>query len=387
MLFTYLIFTYGYLLGKQGVDLGLGPSGVKNYQNGKDSSVDFSLFWEAWNKLKEKSVADIDSKELMYGSISGLLSSLDDPYTTFMSPAENKRFKEDIQGEFSGIGVELTVKNNMPTVVAPISGSPAEKAGIKANDLIVEVDGVKTSEIGFNEIIDKIRGNAGTTVKLKVLSQNSEDAKEISIERQNIVVKSVEWSIRNNSDKKIMVVQIKQFGDDTEKLFEEMSKEAVNSKVDGVILDLRNNPGGYLETAIDLASYFIKDGVVVTEKGKDSKAKEYKAKGQAKLANIPTAVLINNGSASASEILAGALRDRLKSVLIGEKSFGKGSVQELIDLSDGSAVKITVAKWYTPNGNQINGEGISPDIAITDEESTEADEQITSAMDTLQNSD
>ena len=377
-LFCYLLFSYGYILGKQGVDIGIGPSGVSNYRD--QNNVDFSLFWEAWDKLKDKSMAASDPKEMLYGSISGLLSSTKDPYTTFLTPNDNKRFREDIQGEFSGIGVELTVKNGLPTVVAPISGYPAEEAGLKANDVILEVDGTKTSEIGFNDIIDKIRGEVGTKVKLKVISGDSEDPREISIERKNIVIKSVEWSYEKNSDNKtIVIVKVRQFGDDTENLFDEMANDVIRKSPDGMIIDLRNNPGGYLETAVSLASYFVEDGLVLSEKGKNDKTKEYKASGHTKLKNFSPAILINEGSASASEIFAGALRDRLDSKLIGKKSFGKGSVQELIDLSDGSAVKITVAKWYTPSGQQINGEGINPDVDVEEKEETSQDEQLDEA--------
>jgi len=317
---------------------------------------------------------------MINGAISGLLSSTNDPYTVFLSQKDNQRFKEDIQGEFNGIGVEITQKNNLPTIVAPLSDSPAEKAGLKAGDIILEVDGAKTTEIGFDETINKIRGKDGTTVKLKIARESSGDPLDFTVTRSKIVVKSVEWSKKNIKEKDISYIKIRQFGDDTSALFREASKDAATNKNKLMVIDLRNNPGGYLETAVDIASYFIPDGVVLTEKGKNDQKKDYVAVGHSTLKDFKVMILTNEGSASASEILAGALRDRKNSQLIGDKTFGKGSVQELIDLSDGSAVKITIAKWFTPKGQQINGEGLSPDIKISDDAKTDKDEQLDEAL-------
>lgn len=380
-LFVYLalivsIFLSGYTTSQRGINLPFGPKGVINSSVGKSLDVDFSIFWEAWNKLKKESVKDISSEKMIEGAIAGLLSSANDPFTVFFSKDENKRFRDDIKGEFSGIGVELIQKNGLPTVVAPLSESPAEKAGMKAGDVVIEVDGAKTNEIGFDETINRIRGTEGSTVKLMISREDEKDALLFEIKRSKISVKSVEWEVKNYQGKKISYIKIRQFGDDTESLFEDAAKDALDKNASGMIIDLRNNPGGYLETAVNIASYFIKDGVIVSEKGKDDVKKEYNAQGKAKLDNLKVAVLTNEGSASASEILAGALQDRKGSKIIGEKTFGKGSVQELYDLSDGSAVKITVASWYTPNGRQINGEGIKPDIEIKDNEASKTDEQL-----------
>lgn len=377
------IFVAGYSVGQRGINLGIGSKNVINTEKGKPDSVDFSLFWEAWNKLIDKSVVNPDPQKMTEGAISGVLSSLDDPYTVYLNKIENKQFKEDIQGEFFGIGIELVLKNNFPTVVAPLSDTPAEKAGIKPGDIISEVDGVSYEKMTFNELIDKIRGAEGSVVKLKIVRNGVDNPIELSITRQKITVKSVEWSTKTSAGKNFEYIKIRQFGDDTDSLFSQAAKDAIKNKPDGIIIDLRNNPGGYLDTSVDLASYFIEGGVVVSEKGRNNKSKDYDTTGSAKLKDYKVVVLINEGSASASEIMAGALRDRKESKLIGQKTFGKGSVQELIEMSDGSAVKITVAKWYTPAGTQINGEGLKPDIEVANDDNSKDDSQLNRALEYL----
>lgn len=376
----YLVFVLGYTFGQKGKSIGIGPKNVVNTEVGKPNDIDFSLYWEAWNKMMQKSALNPDPKKMIYGSISGLLSSTGDPYTVFFSPEENKQFRDDIQGQFDGIGVELVSKDNLPTVVAPLSGSPAEVAGLKAGDIILEVDGTKTADLGFNDVINKIRGQKGTEVKLSVARANKDQPIEIRVTRDTIVVKSVEWKFERKDGKKYANVKIRQFGDDTDKLFDDFVNEAVKEKPDGIIVDLRNNPGGYLESAVTLASYFLDGGTVVIEKDKNDVGREYKVVKKARLKGFKTAVLVNEGSASASEIFAGALQDRKAGKLIGEKTFGKGSVQELVDLSDGSAVKITVAKWLTPNGRAINKEGIEPDITVLMPDDLKGDVQLDRAV-------
>lgn len=373
VLFIVGVFLLGYLTGSNSLPLKIG---VKNTELGKPSDVDFSIFWEAWDKLKEKAVTVPDTNKMVEGSISGLLSSLGDPYTVYFSKKDNERFQEDIQGEFSGIGIEIIMKNNMPTVVTPLSGSPAETAGLKAGDIISEVDGTSTAEITFDETINKIRGPENTKVKLQILRANFEEPMNFEIDRKKITIKSVEWDLKNYKGKKIEYIKLKQFGDDTDTLFKDAADDVTKNNPDAVVLDLRNNPGGYLDTSVSLASYFIEEGIIVSEEGRNASKKDYKAKGGASLAKCNLVVLINNGSASASEILAGALRDRKSVKLIGEKTFGKGSVQELIELSDGSAVKITVAQWFTPNGTQINEKGLSPDIEIIKDDNSGQDNQL-----------
>lgn len=375
-----LSFIGGYSAREKGLYIGIGTKSVNNTESGKPSNVNFSKFWEAWNLLQSKSALSPDPTKMTEGSIAGMLASVNDPYTVYFSKEENQRFHEDIQGEFYGIGIEIVQKDNLPTVVAPLSDSPAEKAGIKAGDVIIEVDGQKTSDLGFDQTINKIRGEDGTKVNLKLTRENVTDPISIDVVRSKITVKSVEWSIKNIDGKKVEYIKIRQFGDDTDLLFSNAVDDVLKNKPDGIILDLRNNPGGYLETAVNLASYFIKDGVIVSEKGKADATKDYSSNGNGKLANYKTVVLANGGSASASEIMTGALSDRLGVKIIGEKTFGKGCVQELINLSDGSAVKITVANWYTPNGRQISDKGLEPDIAVSDDSNTKEDEQLNRAL-------
>ena len=374
-------FWFGVSCGKGNVpilrDL---SSQVVNKETNKPSQIDFSVYWEAWNKLVEKAVVKPDQQKMIYGSISGMLSSLNDPYTVFFTPEDAKRFREDIQGEFDGIGVELILKNGIPTVVAPLSKTPAEAAGMLAGDIIVEVDGSKTDTMGFNEVIDKIRGKKGTKVTLKIVREGKDDPIVVDVVRDTIIVKSVEWEFKDEGGKKIGIVNIRQFGDDTNSLFDQFAAEAIKNKADGIVVDLRNNPGGYLESAITLSSYFVDGGTIVQEKDRADKIKDYNANKKATLKNIRTAVLVNKGSASASEIFSGALQDRKAGKIIGEKTFGKGCVQEIIELSDQSAVKITVANWLTPNGRAINGEGITPDITIAKTDDTKIDNQLERAI-------
>lgn len=378
-------FLAGNYSGQAGLNLGIGPvpEEVINASQGKPTTVDFSTFWEAWNKLNQDYVATLDSQKLVYGAITGLLASSGDPYTQFLDPSENKLFKEDFSGNFDGIGIEISSVNNLPTVVAPLSGTPAEKAGIKPKDIILEVDGTKTSDIGFEETISRIRGAKGTVVKLTISRAGEDKPLEISVVRENITVASVTTETKNTSGKKLAYIKIRQFGDDTDDLFTKAVNQAKNDNVDGVILDLRNNPGGYLESAISMASDFLDNGIVVSEVGRDGKQKDSSVSRKAVLPDTKIVVLINSGSASASEIVAGALKDRNRAIIIGEKSFGKGSVQVMENLSDNSAVKITIAKWLTPNGTHIDKVGIAPNIEVKDDDTTANDEQLDRAMEEI----
>lgn len=362
-------FVAGNYTGKSGVNIGvqLGPKEVVNTAKGKPEQIDFSIFWEAWSKLNKNYVSVLDPQKLVYGAISGLLSATDDPYTEFMKPDENKRFMDDISGQFEGIGVEISSVNNLPTVVAPLSGSPAEKAGLKAKDIILEVDGSKTSDLGFEQTIDRIRGTKGTTVMLKILRSGNEEPLTISVVRDNITVASVSSETKDYKGKKIFYIKVRQFGDDTDRLFSEAVDAAKNSKADALVLDLQNNPGGYLDTAVDMASNFLDGGLVVSEVDRDGKKKDFNTSLKASLPSIKMVVLVNGGSASASEIVSGALKDRSRATIVGETTFGKGSVQVMENLSDGSAVKITIAKWLTPKGDHIDKIGITPDIKVADE--------------------
>ena len=325
--------------------------------------VDFNLFWNVWDLLKEKYVDKdkLDDKKLFYGALKGLVESAGDPYTVFMEPKLAQEFASDLAGTFEGIGAEIGKKNEVITIIAPLADMPAEKAGLKSGDKIYAIDGQSTAGLAVDEAVSKIRGPKGTEVTLTIFRDGFEQPKDFKIIRQVILVKSVRTEMRDDG---IFVVIITNFNDDTSTLFKQAVQKAVAANPKGLILDLRNNPCGYLETAIDVASEWIDKGIIVTEQFSPEKKNEYLNRGRARLKDFPTVVLVNQGSASASEIVAGALKDYKQATIIGKKTFGKGSVQTLEDLQDSSSVKITVAKWLTPAGYNINGQGIAPDIEV-----------------------
>lgn len=362
------VFWVGYSSGASHVksqDDSLKGVVFENMQPKENANVDFSLFWKVWDLLKEKYVDSnkLEAQKLFYGAIKGMLAATGDPYTTFFDPEENKAFGEDISGSFEGIGAELGIKNNILTVIAPLEGTPAEQAGLRAGDKIIKIEGKITSDMTIDQAVDLIRGPKGTPVVLTVFRSGSEDTIDISVTRNVINVKSVTSEMKDGS---IAYIKVSRFGDDTASGFAVALNKAVSQGAKGIVIDLRNNPGGYLEASVSMASKMLPKGdvVVIEESGDKSQEKTF-AKGGDIVSQIPTVVLINEGSASASEILSGALKDNRDNVtLVGKKSFGKGSVQEFIDLPEKTAVKITVARWLTPNGNQINEQGIAPDVEI-----------------------
>lgn len=325
--------------------------------------VDFNLFWDVWDQLKDKYVDkdSLNDKTMFYGAVKGLVESVGDPYTVFMEPKIAKEFSDDLAGMFEGIGAEIGKKDNIITIVAPLADMPAEKAGLKAGDKIYAVNGESTAGLEIDEAVNKIRGPKGAEVTLTIFRDGFDKAQDFKIIRQTILVKSVRTKM---GDDKIFTITITNFNDDTRELFKKAAAEAVEKNPQGIILDLRNNPGGYLETAIDVASEWVDEGVIVTEQFSLEKRNEYLHRGRARLKDFPTVVLVNQGSASASEIVSGALKDNNKATIVGMKTFGKGSVQTLEDMKDSSSVKITVAKWLTPKGYNINHEGIAPDVEV-----------------------
>ncbi len=326
------------------------------------SDIDFDIYFEVWDKIKSNYVDtnQLSDKELFYGSLRGLAEATDDPYTVFMDPEETKEFADDLAGVFEGIGAEIGLRKDIPTVIAPLEGMPAQKAGLRSGDKIYAVNDEPTIGLSLNEIIKKIRGPKDTEVKLTII-RNDEKPMDIKIVRSLIVTKSVKTEMRSDG---IYVIKISNFNDDTLQLFNEAVDNILVKKPRGIILDLRNNPGGYLDTAVALASEWVKEGPVVAEQFNNNRRNEYPASGRARLSNIPTVVLVNGGSASASEILAGALRDYKLAKIVGETTYGKGSVQSLNDLSSGGTLKITVAKWLTPAGDDINDKGLEPDVKV-----------------------
>lgn len=325
--------------------------------------VDFDLFWETWDSI-EKYYVDHESlseKEMLYGALKGLVASVGDPYTVFMEPKVSKEFADDMAGTFEGIGAEIGIKDDILTIIAPLPEMPAEKAGLKAGDKVLAIDGETTMGIHIDEAVNKIRGEKGTDVVLTITRDGFDAAEDITITRGAIFIKSVSTSLNEDN---IFIIKISNFNNDTTDLFNKAVREALDVNPTGIILDLRNNPGGYLETAIEVGSEWVESGPVVSEKYNEEKIIEHLAIGRARLKNIPTVVLVNQGSASASEIVAGALQDTGEAIIVGKKTFGKGSVQTLNNLSDGSSIKITVAKWLTPKGRSINDEGIQVDVDV-----------------------
>ena len=331
----------------------------------KYKDVDFKLFWEVWDKLNQSYVdkSALDPEKMMYGAISGMVNSARDPYTTFFEPPENKKFQEEISGSFGGVGIEISKKSGILTVISPIKGTPAEKAGIRSGDKILKIDSKETQDLSVDEAVSLIRGRRGTTVTLTILPESG-DFKDIPLIRDNIKIPTVDVSYIIQGEKRIAYIRIYLFNQIVDEEFKVAARDIIDSKADKMILDLRNNPGGLLNSAINIAGWFLtKNQIVVTEDYGNGKSDVYRADGNA-LLKIPMIVLINGGSASASEILAGALHDNRGIKLVGEKSFGKGSVQELDNFNDGSALKVTIAKWLTPAGISISKTGIEADIKV-----------------------
>ena len=384
--FVVLVFGSGYKLGEyKNRFTSLQPTTYNQQPN-----INFGLFWDTWSKLQERYVDQkkIDPKKMYYGAIKGMVASVEDPYTFFLTPEENKQTKDDLGGKFEGIGAQLGLKDNRIVIIAPLKKSPAEMAGVKAGDIINKVDDVSTKNWTLTQAVSKIRGPKNTKVKLTLERNNKEIV--VTIVRQQIIIASVELSY----DKNIAVLKVNQFGDNTNdewnKAVDEIKSKWLNKQIKGLVLDLRDNPGGYLESSVYLASEFLPLGkLVVKQEATLYGDKEYRVSKIGKLQDIPLSILIDKGSASASEILAGALRDHKRAQLIGEKSFGKGSVQEALDLKEGAGLHVTVAKWILPNGDWINSKGIEPKIKIINEIkegntiTKEADKQLEKAIEIL----
>lgn len=346
-------------------------------------NIDFNLYWDVWRRVQEKYIdKPVSDETLFYGSIEGLLASLKDPYSVFLKPKDAKRFSQDLAGSFSGIGAELGLKKDIIVIIAPLPESPAEKVGIKAGDKILEVDGADTSGWTLDEAVSRIRGQKGTTVRLKIWRESFEKPQDFSIVRDTIVIKSLTWKMIDGEGKddpagKIVYMKLSHFNEDTVDLFEQAVREIVLKNPMALILDVRNNPGGFLDTAVRLSSEWIPKGKIVVEKFSSGRTEVYNSIGKHRLSNMRTVVLVNQGSASATEILAGALQDYGKAAVVGsEKTFGKGSVQDYEQLPDGSGLKITVAEWLTPKGRHINKNGVMPDKLITIPENTPAEKDV-----------
>lgn len=342
-----------------------------NRDDGRPENVDFSLFWKAWETLNVKYVDNkkINQQDLLYGAIKGMINSVGDPYTVFFEPSLNKKFQEEISGSFGGVGIEIGKKDDVLTVIAPLKNTPAFKAGLQAGDKILKIDTKSTESMTIEEAVGLIRGRRGTKVTLTISTNGN--TKEVELIRDTIQIPTVEWTLVENGRNKIAYLQIFSFNRIVDSEFNKAASEILNSSANSLIIDLRNNPGGLLDSAINLSGWFLdKNQVVVSEVFSDGAKNDFRSSGNGALKDYPTIILVNGGSASASEILAGALRDNKNVRIVGEKTFGKGSVQELVEFSGGSSLKVTTAKWLTPKGVSISEKGIEPDfeIEITDEQ-------------------
>lgn len=388
------VFIFGFFIGQTTRPSIEEVEGLNNKTLGQPGDVDFSLFWDTWSAIQKKHVdrKELNPQQMVYGAIAGLVKSLGDPYSVFMEPDESKQFLDDISGSFGGIGAEIGIRKGVLTIIAPLEGTPAQKAGLKAGDKVFKVDDTLTADLNLDEAVRLIRGENGTEVILLISRENWDEAKEIKIIRGIIkipILKQETLTSTNEfgAEEDIAHVQLYHFTENSGGEFRKTIKQVLESQPKGLVLDLRNNPGGYLEVAVDIVSWFLPKGeIVAIEDFGNGEKTEYRSKGYEDLKDLPTVILVNQGSASASEIVAGALRDQLGIKIVGEKTFGKGSVQELEYLKGGASLKITIAKWLTPKGTSIQDTGIEPDfvVEITEEDiSEDRDPQLEKAIELL----
>lgn len=372
-------------------------SKVLNGQTPSDISdkADMSVFWQTWKLLEDEYYLTdkINAQQMVDGAVAGMVAALGDPYTAYLPPKQNERSGEDLAGSFFGVGIELGFsEEGILSVVAPLDGTPADAAGLQPSDLIINVKDAQkaideqTSGWSLEKAVDTIRGPKGSVVTLTLLRKNGDGMPfDVDLTRDEIVVKSVVLEYPEINGKKVAHVKVSRFGERTDSEWDSAVSDILKNKsnISGIILDMRNNPGGLFDSSQYVASEFIQSGVIVSQKGKDV-SKEYVTRGKHRLLGIPTVVLINGGSASASEIVAGALKDRINAVLVGEKSFGKGTVQDRLELANGGGVHITIAQWLTPNGTWIHEKGIEVDVEAKDDpETQEIDEALQVAAEKL----
>jgi carboxyl-terminal processing protease len=355
-------------------------SGINSESN---LSADFTVFWQAWDKIKKLHISEekISTQDKIYGAISGMIASLGDPYSQFFNPEDGKKFEEDVEGRFGGIGAEIGIRKDQLTIISPLKNSPASKSGLKPGDKIIEIDKKSSYDLTIDQAVSVIRGPIGSIVNLLIFRDGWEKPKEFSIKRATVIVPTVELEMID----KIAHLSLYSFNQNTLPLVQEEINNALSQNAKGIILDLRNNPGGYLDVSINLAGAFLKkDSIIVKEEARIKEdSRTYKATKDGELKDFPIVILINNGSASASEILAGALHDNRKIKLIGEKTYGKGTVQTLEELKDGSKLKITIAHWVLPSGKILEGDGISPDIEVKESDDPEKDLQLDKALEVI----
>lgn len=371
----YIVVSIILLSGVFGIGLYMGYShrpeiekvtSVTNKTPSFETTADFTAFWKAWNVLKEKSIYSdkITDQDRVWGAISGLAGATGDPYTTFFNPEDNKLFKDEIKGSFSGIGAEIGMKDKILTIIAPLKDTPAWKAGIKSGDKILKIDKTSTNNLSTDKAINLMRGERGTPVVLTIFRTGENETREITIIRDTIEIPTIDTESLPDG---IFLIKFYSFSENSDTLFANALNEFHKTGDHKLILDLRGNPGGYLDVAVNIGSWFIDEGKVIVSEdfGSSRKAEYYRSHGP-KLFNdkLQFIVLVDGGSASASEILAGALREHKVATLVGEKTFGKGSVQELVDITPETSLKVTIAKWLTPNGISISQAGLEPDVKV-----------------------
>ncbi len=331
-----------------------------------EKQVDVSLLWSVWRVLQERYIdpSKLQTRSMVYGAVAGLVESIGDPYTVFMTPKDAKAFSDMMEGNLEGIGAQLEDKNGHVVIVAPLKGSPAEKAGILPSDIIVRVDGKDVTHDKLDDIVARVRGKQGTKVTLGILREKETKILSITITRDAIHVPSVETKTIKSQTGSVAYIALNQFGDSSTEELAKALADVDQKKVKGLVLDLRFNGGGLLEGAVDLVSMFVKEGKVVTVDQRGEKPEEHFVTGRPVAADLPLVVLINSGSASASEITAGALQDLHRAKIVGTQSYGKGTVQQLIDLPGGSTLRMTIARWLTPSGHDLGKKGVTPDIIV-----------------------
>lgn len=377
-------FTAGFLTGRE-MPKKVTVEGVANMYS-SSTAADFGTFWEAWQVINEKYLRTTSTKDeaKVDGAIAGLVDSLGDPYSEFFTPQAARTFLEDVNGNFSGIGAEIGIRKDQLVIVAPLKDSPAMQAGLKADDKIILIDATSTESLSVDRAVSFIRGREGTTVKLTIFREGWPKVREFSIVRKPIAAPTLDYKMLPGS---IAYIQLYSFNANADRLFADSINKANKDGARGLILDLRGNPGGYLEVAVNLAGWFLPRGTaVVKEATRDGIVDELRAEGNSALTKTPTVILMDKGSASASEILAGALRDQRNIKIVGETSFGKGTVQEFQDLSDGSVIKLTIAHWVLPSGRILDHDGLKPDheVKLTDADiENKRDPQLDKAVEIL----
>lgn len=360
------------------------PAGVLRVSSATAPSTTFHRLDDVWALLQKEYVKQpLDLTTAVNGALEGMVQSLHDPYTTFFTPPEAKAFQDEVDGTFEGIGAEIGMKNNVLVVIAPLPDSPAEQSGLKAGDKILMINSQSTVDMTLERAVGIIRGKKGTTVKLTVQASD-QTTHELTIMRDAITVQSVKLTMHGS----IADIELSYFGQKTDQEFSSTVSQVLLNNAKGILLDVRNNPGGFLDSSVAVASNFVDKGtVVVTEKYRNGTQTQHPTKRAPRLKGLPVVVLVDQGSASAAEILAGALQDEKLATLVGTKTFGKGSVQQVHDFTDGASLKLTVAKWFTPKGRSIDEQGIQPDVVIEntkEDYDKNRDPQLDKALEILQ---